>query len=577
MEENKNSNLGKEKQSRLVEEEKNHHESKTNPVSMDGKLLVKLKFPKGAEETEEGAEVVVSPVKKSHFCHECNKGFSSGKALGGHMSSAHVQARENLKKLKFNMSVKFKRDGSSSDAAARETICSICGKDFPSRKSLFGHMRCHPDREWRGMEPPKEQGKIPREHPQSLSILDDDDEEEEEEEEEESLETDNQADYHVHVAADNVAISTVAEVVDLTRSLSSWSVKGKRGRECPRVLLDTYPYCEEEEQKIQDAVDQLISLAYKQNKHDGSSTRRGQIKEGRNSASGLKKKRVDDPVHPARVRRDYPVKKRRFSEIDTDSEETLDGLSDKGKRKNPMKPESSVEISPSSQSRHTVIGKISGRSNHFSAHELDKMELEKQNRCFYDDCKKGNVGVKNKRRGPKMTPKNSETEGELTPLDQKLDGEESTPEKFRCSTCDKTFSSHQALGGHRSSHNKFKATVQNTADGSSPFPFGHENRANPVSQTAVENDEIKGVEASKFPENIHECTLCKKTFPSGQALGGHKRCHWQGLSSQVASPEAEEPRPLARKGLQFDLNEPAEEEDANASDLGNSSGYASCS
>nr|XP_027124064.1 uncharacterized protein LOC113740730 [Coffea arabica] len=521
MEENKNSNLGKEKQSRLVEEEKNHHESKTNPVSMDGKLLVKLKFPKGAEETEEGL-------------------------------SAHVQARENLKKLKFNKSVKFKRDGSSSDAAARETICSICGKDFPSRKSLFGHMRCHPDREWRGMEPPKEQGKIPREHPQSLSILDDDDDEEEEAEEEESLET-------------------------IIRLIIIWSVKGKRGRECPRVLLDTYPYCEEEEQKIQDAVDQLISLAYKQNKHDGSSTRRGQIKEGRNSASGLKKKRVDDPVHPARVRTDYPVKKRRFSEIDTDSEETVDGLSDKGKRKDPMKPESSVEISPSSQSRHTVIGKISGRSNHFSAHELDKMELEKQNHCFYDDCKKGNVGVKNKRRGPKTTPKNSETEVELTPLDQKLDGEESTPEKFRCSTCDKTFSSHQALGGHRSSHNKFKATVQNTADGSSPFPFGHENRANLVSQTAVENDEIKGVEASKFAENIHECTLCKKTFPSGQALGGHKRCHWQSLSSQVASPEAEEPRPLVRKGLQFDLNEPAEEEDANASDLGNSSGYASCS
>ncbi|XP_071902778.1 uncharacterized protein [Coffea arabica] len=574
MEENKNSNLGKEKQSGSVEGENNHHQSKTNPVSIDGKLLVKLKFPKGAEETEEGAEVVVSPVKKSHFCHECNKGFSSGKALGGHMSSAHVQARENLKKLKFYKSIKFKRDGSSSDAAARETICAICGKDFPSRKSLFGHMRCHPDREWRGMEPPKEQGKIPHDHPQCFSNLDDD-EEEEEEEEDESLDTDNHADYHVDAVADNVAISTVAEVVDLTRSMSSWSVKGKRGGECPRVLLDTYS--EEEEQKILDAVDQLISLAHKQIIHDGSSTRRGQIKEARNGASGLKKKRVDDQVHPARVRRDYPVKKRQFSEIATDSEETLDGLLDKGKRKDPMKPESGIEISSSSQSRQTVIGKIHGRSNYFSGHELDKMEVGQQNHCFYNDCKKGNVGVKNKRRGPKTTPKNSETEGELTPLNQKLDGEESTPEKFRCSTCDKTFSSHQALGGHRSSHNKFKATVQNTANGSSPFPSGHGNRAKPVSQTAAENDEIKRVDASKFAENIHECTLCKKTFPSGQALGGHKRCHWQGLSSQVASPEAEEPRPLVRKGLQFDLNEPAEEEDANASDLGNSSGYASCS
>ncbi|KAK4420608.1 Zinc finger protein ZAT2 [Sesamum alatum] len=32
--------------------------------------------------------------------------------------------------------------------------CMICGKEFPSMKSLFGHMRCHPDRDWRGIRPP---------------------------------------------------------------------------------------------------------------------------------------------------------------------------------------------------------------------------------------------------------------------------------------------------------------------------------------------------------------------------------------------------------------------------------------
>lgn len=25
---------------------------------------------------------------------------------------------------------------------------------------------------------------------------------------------------------------------------------------------------------------------------------------------------------------------------------------------------------------------------------------------------------------------------------------------------------------------------------------------------------------------MHECTICRRTFSSGQALGGHKRCHW---------------------------------------------------
>lgn len=31
---------------------------------------------------------------------------------------------------------------------------------------------------------------------------------------------------------------------------------------------------------------------------------------------------------------------------------------------------------------------------------------------------------------------------------------------------------------------------------------------------------------SKRKSKVHECSICHRIFSSGQALGGHKRCHW---------------------------------------------------
>lgn len=44
-------------------------------------------------------------------------------------------------------------------------ICSVCRRDFYSWKALFGHMRSHPERQWRGCFPP------PVEQPQQEQAL----------------------------------------------------------------------------------------------------------------------------------------------------------------------------------------------------------------------------------------------------------------------------------------------------------------------------------------------------------------------------------------------------------------------
>jgi DNA-directed RNA polymerase subunit RPC12/RpoP len=70
---------------------------------------------------------------------------------------------------------------------------------------------------------------------------------------------------------------------------------------------------------------------------------------------------------------------------------------------------------------------------------------------------------------------------------------------FECKTCNRKFSSFQALGGHRASHKKLK--------------IDSEEALNKVMN--INNNKPK----------MHECSICGQEFKLGQALGGHMRRH----------------------------------------------------
>ncbi|URE02751.1 hypothetical protein MUK42_33815 [Musa troglodytarum] len=94
----------------------------------------------------------------------------------------------------------------------------------------------------------------------------------------------------------------------------------------------------------------------------------------------------------------------------------------------------------------------------------------------------------------------------------------SKTQSYECSVCGKAFPSYQALGGHKTSHRKPVAAVATTGG------------------DAVTSASTSG--ATSVPGRAHECSVCHKSFPTGQALGGHMRCHYEGVIGGVSAKAA---------------------------------------
>ncbi|PAN46173.1 hypothetical protein PAHAL_9G167300 [Panicum hallii] len=115
-------------------------------------------------------------------------------------------------------------------------------------------------------------------------------------------------------------------------------------------------------------------------------------------------------------------------------------------------------------------------------------------------------------------------------------------QEHRCSVCGKPFPSHQALGGHKSSHRARPPP----AAAPTP-PVAAVSSASPAASSST-----SGAGSSS---RVHECSVCRKTFPTGQALGGHKRCHYEGAGGATTIVASTTPGLMSCRG--FDLNVPA--------------------
>ncbi|KAF8702389.1 hypothetical protein HU200_032764 [Digitaria exilis] len=114
--------------------------------------------------------------------------------------------------------------------------------------------------------------------------------------------------------------------------------------------------------------------------------------------------------------------------------------------------------------------------------------------------------------------------------------------RYECPACKKVFRSYQALGGHRASN------VRGGRGGCCAPP--------PAAALQPLPECCEGGEEEDSKPQPYECPYCLLVFPSGQALGGHKRSHL--CSAMAAAAASGAGLPIAMKSSGFiDLNLPA--------------------
>ncbi|KAL6315170.1 hypothetical protein AAG906_037402 [Vitis piasezkii] len=441
---------------------------KEKPAAANGGPMMKLKHQSSWELNGE------DNVREPRICSVCKREFSSGKALGGHMR-VHIQASKKEDELVNKKTAKLKKQSvngpGSTTNNADDTTCSLCGKNFPSRKSLFGHMRCHPEREWRGIQPP------PTAKNSSSSTL---------------------SELLPRIMDDQFDSATTVTkcVTDLQQSLSGsgWSVTDRRGRKS--FLPDA------DSDADADAAYNLLMLGHGDFLYLGHPPHSYQQQQRVKEESGSKKRGIEASLFGNM--KNSPSKKLRIGEKGSTEARNGGALMSLKKMNGPgdmnglwaeaywPREEAVEEESDSKNTYGSALGdQLNSNSN--SNQEISMKTKKKR------------------RRKMKLTELEATggAAGDIVPVNQ-------IHQKQVPTTPD------------RSSHNKFKnsQTMDDSACADAP-PADYEHYGfTPNVNLTTQAHEAQGCNdaaaaLASMLSTTHQCKCCNKTFPTGQALGGH--------------------------------------------------------
>jgi hypothetical protein len=481
-----------------------------------------------------------------------------------HRMTALYTLRRNPKRSSRLTDQEFSMELTENNSFNSSRVCHQCGKEFSSSKALFGHMRCHPEREWRGIHPPTD-------------------------------------DTNTDPTATNDITTTVdannnGALVDAASSDLFW-------QSSPESQDLVYPKVKREEDQASENESDVESkkagkaAAHQQQPTCGFLNWSVTAKRGRRRPVRTSQTQAEDGNDAEEEEEEEEEVNTNIKELEDDRDTAYFLFMLASSASNNNNNDTTVNNKVSEKGDEHVERQMTEESVSDSktqqsgkrAPEGSIVKLEGGGEKDLDWKVKSIKETKKRKTDKTSRPAEAGESGSFLGRKQEL-----IAVKYKCCTCKKLFNSHQALGGHRASHKKVKGCYAMTtvhdegqdvaeeeiteegtllrieypiaADNMHSSPAREEERANLsllIQEVCPElvsvSEKVKG----------HECSICHKIFPSGQALGGHKRCHWTGdrvteTASSVISTE-KQPKAPARnaRDLPFDLNElpPVEEED----------------